>query len=514
MFVAFSAGGACGNKGSGNGSSRETLRIPHPPLKSPLPSLSPTLPSFSPHPLSPLKSPLSPRLPHSPLIFPALPPSSAFSPNFLCSFLISPALPIPHSPPLPPLPPYPHSPVIFPLSPRPNHPSSPPPSPHLSAAHPSSTPSIQSSLPFPIHHLSPVPSPFPHSQPTFPIRLPFISSFPSPSLQTLPHPPPHLPSSLLPLLTLPRSPCPYHSSHSSPQFPLPLTPSSSLPRTCYFKRKPLDASQLRATDPFFLSKSPQVQQVYFQVEGRGLGGSTVTPPRSSSGGLAGSDPVKPNSPRRSPSGSPESVPCGWASTSGPCLSASPLCLASTSLFPSPCHSLLLLTSPSLPLHAFPSPLLSPPPIPQQPLCTPNSAFGWCEALQWRHHRSLKAPPPVTAAPDKYTPPSRLFSALTLSHMDAHIHPPHILFLSMLHASSLKPSHLQQLSPHGAEPLYQRCSSGPSVALTRHPPHTCSPLTLLPLAAYSLLFSFLLAGGGEERGGWHRYSPTPLPCGTG
>ncbi|CAI7806784.1 unnamed protein product, partial [Closterium sp. NIES-53] len=440
----------------------QTLRIPHPPLKSPLPSLSPTLPSFSPHPLSPLKSPLSPRLPHSPLIFPALPPSSAFSPNFLCSFLISPALPIPHSPPLPPLPPYPHSPVIFPLSPRPNHPSSPPPSPHLSAAHPSSTPSIQSSLPFPIHHLSPVPSPFPHSQPTFPIRLPFISSFPSPSLQTLPHPPPHLPSSLLPLLTLPRSPCPYHSSHSSPQFPLPLTPSSSLPRTCYFKRKPLDASQLRATDPFFLTEAA---------------------------------PVAPS----------------------PLLRLMPSC-ASTQLL-HPLASLPVTHYFSVAIagggeglggqHRHSSALLF-----WWPCSTPNSAFGWCEALQWRHHRSLKAPPPVTAAPDKYTPPSRLFSALTLSHMDAHIHPPHILFLSMLHASSLKPSHLQQLSPHGAEPLYQRCSSGPSVALTRHPPHTCSPLTLLPLAAYSLLFSFLLAGGGEERGGWHRYSPTPLPCGTG
>ncbi|CAI7869966.1 unnamed protein product [Closterium sp. NIES-54] len=72
----------------------------------------------------------------------------------------------------------------------------------------------------------------------------------------------------------------------------------------------------------------------------------------------------------------------------PRLSASPT-LPSSSRFPSALHSPLL-----SPLHP-PLPPLTPPPIPQQPLwwrvpSTPSSAFGWCDALQWRHHSSIKA----------------------------------------------------------------------------------------------------------------------------
>ncbi|CAI5526449.1 unnamed protein product [Closterium sp. Naga37s-1] len=132
--------------------------------------------------------------------------------------------------------------------------------------------------------------------------------------------------------------------------------------------------------------------------------------------------------------------------------------------PSACHALTLSPpSSASQVHSFnppsPRPLCinaPPPPAPpllqlsakslasfnlasQQPLwwrvpSTPSSAFGWCEARQWRQHSSLKAPPPLTAAPDKYTLPSRLFSALTVSHLHAHIH--FSVFPSMLHASSL------------------------------------------------------------------------------
>ncbi|CAI7738137.1 unnamed protein product [Closterium sp. NIES-53] len=49
---------------------------------------------------------------------------------------------------------------------------------------------------------------------------------------------------------------------------------------------------------------------------------------------------------------------------------------------------------------------------------------------------LKAPPPLTAAPDKYTLPSRPVNAFALSHMHSHMHL-HITFPSMLHASSLQ-----------------------------------------------------------------------------
>ncbi|CAI7739909.1 unnamed protein product [Closterium sp. NIES-54] len=104
--------------------------------------------------------------------------------------------------------------------------------------------------------------------------------------------------------------------------------------------------------------------------------------------------------------SPKSVPCGCASTSGPSplprLSASPARISLSICLPLSPPLNFLPSSPSRP--PLPSPLLTPPPIPQQPLwwrvpSTPSSTLGGVRRVSGgtTAASSLKAPPPLTAA---------------------------------------------------------------------------------------------------------------------
>ncbi|CAI5512729.1 unnamed protein product [Closterium sp. Naga37s-1] len=168
----------------------------------------------------------------------------------------------------------------------------------------------------------------------------------------------------------------------------------------------------------------------------------------------------------------------------PCLSASPAHLTSICLPLSP--PLNFLSESPLPFPPL-APMITPSPIPQQPLwrrvrSTPSSASGWCEGLQWRQHSSLKAP--LAAAPDKPQQPLWWRVSSTPSSTSGGVRR---VSGGTTAASSLKaPPPLTAASASAASPLLQqrRMRAGQGVALQPARGRACRLPTAAQVSVYN------------------------------